>query len=405
MNNVNSIIYEGVEYSIFGTILEFKSMSNLLLMNKTDILDGMIVYVKDEDNYYIWFTSNDSDLVTDKWRVFNAGNSTGTGSNFSGKYSDLTGTPEIDVSLTKASAIADAKATGDAIKVNTDKIDTLVESMDLPDPYIDTDGRLIYLNGNSVVIEKVDDKTNKASYYVCGELKEFTFGTNAKIIAGGKNKDCLCTSVVMNSGTLDIIHGGSYGVGNVATATIVINGGTIKAIYGGGCPEISKHPKGNHTGIVNITVNNTDNDVMIYGGGYSYASIGTANTTINGGKASYITPSGTNGHTASGHVIINGGDINVAQGVNRGTIGDSSITINGGKVNNMYAGVEPGGEATGTFNHSTLHLLGGKVTNLYSGNNNNDPDYDITGIISGEYKVGIVDNDSRNILGNLTMIE
>lgn len=125
----------------------------------------------------------------------------------------------------------------------------------------------------------------------------------------------------MNSGNVAIIHGGSYGDGDVADVNIVVNGGTLEAIYGGGMPQVKESGYANHVGHARIIVNNVSGTSQIFGGGYSYATVGTSEIIVNNGNFTYITAGGSNGYTSDSSVEVNGGTVQCVQGVNRGIVG------------------------------------------------------------------------------------
>ena len=265
------------------------------------------------------------------------------------------------------------------------------------EPYVE--GNYLYANGHGLIIEAVDENTNKAIYYLSGQKKELTFKTDGVIIGGAKDDNCHSSSIVMNSGNVGIIHGGSFGNGDVAESNIVINGGTIECIYGGGHPELNVQEYANHTGHAKIIVNNVSGTCQIFGGGYSYATTGSAEIIVNKGNFSYITAGGSNGYTANGTIVINEGTVQCVQSVNRGSIGHAVIKINGGTCAGLYAGVEPGGEATGSFGHTELYLLGGEIQKLAKGLNNNVEDYDATECVSGEYRASVANQSEAEAIG------
>lgn len=264
------------------------------------------------------------------------------------------------------------------------------------EPY--AEGNYLYANGHGLTVESVDENTNKAIYYLSGQKKEITFKTGGVIIGGAKNDNCHSSSIVMNSGNVAIIHGGSYGDGDVADVNIVVNGGTLEAIYGGGMPQVKESGYANHVGHARIIVNNVSGTSQIFGGGYSYATVGTSEIIVNNGNFTYITAGGSNGYTSDSSVEVNGGTVQCVQGVNRGIVGRAKITINAGTITAVYAGVEPGGEATGSFGHTELHLNGGTIQKLSKGLNNSE-DYDASTHVSGEYSANVVDAESAQALG------
>lgn len=293
------------------------------------------------------------------------------------------------------------KTQDEILKESEDKItelsDAISERLVHSAPYVESD--YLYANGHGLVIEAVDDNTNKATYYMSGKVKELTFPTNSIVICGAKNDNCHSSSIIMNSGKVKYIHGGSYGDGDVAEANIVINGGSVNCVIGGGRPELSETGHANHTGHVNIVFNNVDNTSEIFGGGYSYATVGSVNVVVNKGVFSYVTAGGSNGYTSDATVEINGGTFECVQAVNRGDVGTAKIIMNDGNVTAMYTGVEPGEGSTGKIGYTELHLMGGIIQKLAKGVNNNIEDYDVSTCVSGEYRTGVVSEEEANIFG------
>ncbi len=282
----------------------------------------------------------------------------------------------------------------------SESINTVADKMVLPDPYVEND-KILYCNGYGVIIEKVDDNTNKAIYYQLEGKKEIQFPANISVVAGAKNKNCDNTCVIMNSGSILQVYGGSAGKGNVGNATIIINGGSISdAITGGGMifglGNVDGNQKfTNHVGVTNIIVNNTDNNVkLIFGGAYSHGTVGKANVVLNNGSAQYVTAAGSNGYTADASLTINNGKYHVVQGVNRGDTSDVHIVVNGGTIDNLYAGAESDKSCTANFIHSDVTLNGGKVTKLAAGYNGG-ADYNPDGYVTGSYKSGILTDESN----------
>ncbi len=297
-------------------------------------------------------------------------------------------------------------ATGKLIKSSGLKTSDLSEVVDWyvnqymhKEPY--AYGNYFFANGHNLTIDQVDDTTNKATYFFGGEVKEVTFkaSSDTVILGGCMDSNCHSSSIVVNSGTIGIIHGGGYGEGDVSDVTIVINGGNIENIYGGGMQRVEKSNHANHVGSVKIIVNHIDSKLGIFGGGYSYANVGNTEIIVNDGDFSYITGGGSNGTTGYAKITFNGGSVDCIQGVNRGVVGNADLTVNGGTVTALYVGVEPGDGATGTIGHATLHILGGTVNKVDKGCNNSNDNYDITGIIDGEYCTGVADESLLTALG------
>lgn len=267
------------------------------------------------------------------------------------------------------------------------------------EPYV-TETELI-ANGHDIIIERIDDTKNKATYFMNGVQKTIEFPTNFKVIGGSANDNCHSSSIVLNSGDVRIISGGSLGDGNVSKTTIVVNGGHVKSILGGGYATNENTGRANHVGKATIIINHCDKQIdQIFGGGFAYASVGESEIVVNDGDVNYLTSGGSNGFTSYGNVKILGGSVQVLQTVNRGIVGSADVTVEGGVVANAYIGVEPDeGEvmttATGSIGHATYHLYGGTVQGLYAGANNAIKDFDTTGFVSGDYYSGVLADESQ----------
>ena len=94
---------------------------------------------------------------------------------------------------------------------------------------------------------------------------------------------------------------------------------------------------------------------------------------INGGDLSttYVTAGGSNGYTGESNVEISGGDIQLYQSVNRGTVENAMLLVSGGNIDNVYVGGETGdATVTGTVGKSTLSLVEGTIGTLEPGKSN-----------------------------------
>lgn len=264
----------------------------------------------------------------------------------------------------------------------------------LSEPYIIS--RELVANGYGLIIDSINENTNRATYYTSGQKKYIDFPVGYSVVGGAVDGNCASSSIVMNSGNVNIIQGGSDGDGSVSESTIIINGGTVNSIVGGGYPNLIYSGKANHTGSVNIIIKNVDNKSSVFGGGYSYASVGNVNIDIYGGQFEYVTAGGSNGSVGYGHVNIKGGSVDVVQGVNHGYIGNATLCIDGGSVKSIYAGMEPEevDNNTGSYGHIDINLKDGSVGHLYKGD-----DASGLGSVSGIYYNGVVNDDDANSLG------
>lgn len=277
------------------------------------------------------------------------------------------------------------------------------------EPYINENN--LIANGYGIIIEGIDEEINKVTYFMSGIQKSIEFPVGYNIVGGSMDDNCHSSSIVMNSGDVHLIIGGSKGDGNVAETNIVINGGKVDSILGGGYPGLKTTEKANHVGKATIVINGLDEKIdQVFGGGFAYASVGCSEIIVNDGAINYLTSGGSNGFTANGNIKVHGGSVDVLQSVNRGVVGAADITVDGGNVTSMYAGVEPDqGEvittATGTFGHATLHLLGGTIEGLFVGVNNSVNGFDPTGFVSGEYSDEVTLVESQAIALGLKKVE
>lgn len=262
----------------------------------------------------------------------------------------------------------------------------------LSEPYIT--GMELVANGYGLIIDAIDDNTNRATYYTSGQKKYIDFPSGYSVVGGAVNENCLSSSIVMNSGNVNIIQGGSDGDGSVSESNIVINGGSVKSVLGGGYPDLKYSGKANHTGSVNIIIKNITSKPSVFGGGYSYASVGNVNIDIYDGEYDYVTAGGSNGYVGYGCVNIYNGIVNVLQGTNHGYIGNANLCIKGGTVTSVYAGMEPGGSNIGSFGNVNFDFSGGSVSNIYKGD-----DASGHGTILGTYCDGVIDSDKAELIG------
>lgn len=93
------------------------------------------------------------------------------------------------------------------------------------------------------------------------------------------------------------------------------------------------------------------------------------NITMNGGSVGYFTAGGSNGWTDEATLTVKGGNIQVLQGVNRGSTQSVDMTVTGGTIGAMYAGGETTDKGvTGTIQDVDVNILeGANVSKLEIG--------------------------------------
>ena len=266
-------------------------------------------------------------------------------------------------------------------------------------PYFDEEANSVAACGMHIYVEKAEEegklkiRWNASDNY---EGDSIIVPEGIKIFGGGISSGrpvyYPAASVTVNSGYIDIVSGGCFGNGIVGHATVIINGGTFKqAITGGGMHWGVKNAHDNKVGHAEVIINNTENEVVtVYGGNSSgVCSTGTAKVTINGGSIQYLTLGGSNGYTGYGEGIINGGTIKVAQGCNRGEMGNIKFTVNGGTIDKLYAGGEIDPTVTAKYIKSELAINGGTINTLSAGTNGAVETADT---VSGTYIDGVVED-------------
>ena len=160
---------------------------------------------------------------------------------------------------------------------------------------------------------------------------------------------------------------------------------------------------------VKLTINDGIIKSCLYGGGISADSNAETNVeiTINDGVMYYLTTGNTNIATLN----INGGNIQILQATNRGTIGDVEYNIIGGIIEKAYLGGETASDVSGIINSINCNISGGTITNLYFGTDGStakDGTHEYverkinTSKISGSYVDGVIKTAEDGVLNALT---
>ena len=97
------------------------------------------------------------------------------------------------------------KVTIDGVEVPT--VESVDSKLRLSEPYIT--GRELVANGYGLIIDALDDNTNRATYYTSGQKKYIDFPSGYSVVGGAVDNNVFSSSIVMNSGNVNIIQGGS----------------------------------------------------------------------------------------------------------------------------------------------------------------------------------------------------
>lgn len=293
------------------------------------------------------------------------------------------------------------------------KIDNLIQAN--MSPYFDEKMGIFFAVGHPVVVEK-DSSAEKAIKikWVGGE-KVFSDGSNIHICGGGNSIAAPLhfphTKITVNSGFVANIIGGNEAGGTVDTAEVIINGGTIKNINGAGSAWSDYYKKMFPNTVYNVKLIINDGIVQscLYGGGIGADSNVETNVelTINDGVFYYVTVGGSNGNTNAGTLNVNGGNIQILQSTNRGSVGDVVYNIAGGTIEKVYLGGEAASDVSGTLNAIKCNITKGTITNLYFGTDGStakDAEHEYiekkldTSKVSGTYVDNVIKTAENGIL-------
>lgn len=267
-------------------------------------------------------------------------------------------------------------------------------------PYYDTGLKSLFACGVPITIDKSKTEGSLTVTWVDNNgTKTIDIPENCAIFGGGYGEEeplyYPSSNITINSGNIHSVYGGNKHRGNIGSVTIVINGGSYSSIHVGG-KGFNNGDSDCIVGHGELIINNTDNDVIVYGGGHGLSVVGSSKVIVNGGSMRWLTAGGSNGHTSIGELTINDGNIKVLQGCNRGTMNNIKININGGIINNTYAGGESGDDTvTATYIKSEMYINNGTIINISAGTNGGVED---ASKVSGVYMEGIItDEDAASM--------
>lgn len=229
-----------------------------------------------------------------------------------------------------------------------------------------------------VTVTKYDNSQDKQTWvqYVFGGGKAMTNGAqeatadvtgSSNVIIGeqdatGKALD-IKFGTVAGGGLARAQEGGGSATATVKNANVTVHSGILSGVAGGGIAENygAGSAKATVTDAANLTINGgeisgvkysgvKDSKVAVLGGGIAKgaganATVGTANTIINGGKI--------NGHVVAGGLADGG----------TATVGTANLTIKGGEINgSVYAGGAKLNSGTASVDNFKVLITGGTIT-------------------------------------------
>lgn len=267
------------------------------------------------------------------------------------------------------------------------------------EPVYDETLNILFANGVPITI-KDSGSDNLVTYYGAESTaynpNEMHIPYNAIVIGGGDGREkgqyFPSSSIVVDSGQLQRVFGGSYAAGTVGAATVIMNGGTIsKGLHGGSMKGVSSAVHAGSVGHAKVILNGGTCAQVLSAGGIDMTDTGYSELTINGGYAAYCYGSGANGTFGASDIYVNGGEIDYMMGTVRGTAQNVKFHINGGQINTMWAGSDDDTQADfGIINHCYIEALGGTITQLRKGYSDKiQGNFDCSGI----YAEGVIGNE------------
>lgn len=286
-------------------------------------------------------------------------------------------------------------------------------------PYYDEEMNIFFALGHPILINKdaSGDKAIKISWI--GGEKVFPDGSKINVLGGGNSISVPLhfphTKITMNSGYVHNIMGGNNAGGTVDIAEIIVNGGIINDINGAGAAWSDYYQKMYPNTVYNVKIIINDGIVktsLYCGGCGADSNVETkAELIINDGTFNYVITAGSNGNTNAASIKVNGGNIQILQATNRGTVGDVEYNITGGIIEKAYLGGETASDVSGTINSINCNISGGTITNLYFGTDGStakDSTHEYVerkinvSKISGSYIDGVIKTAEDGVLNVLT---
>ncbi len=281
--------------------------------------------------------------------------------------------------------------------VNETFINSVSAKVDEPVKEVITLGnkKFFFANGTPIVIKEREDGLDGA--IITWDGGELVVDADIHVFGGRHNDETLTNSnIIMTGGTIRSIFGGGLHKSHTVKSFVRVEGGSIANIMGGAADRfISTCECGsqNYDGDINdswalvedITMElvGGKSTSLVYGGGNGYSCAKSLSMLIEDGfvAESYVTVGGSNGHEGTGVLVVNGGSINILQGINRGTMNTIDMVINRGTINKLFAGAEipfigspdkpnTSTDANGSFKKCTLTINGGEITEVSRGGNN-----------------------------------
>ena len=247
-------------------------------------------------------------------------------------------------------------------------------------PYVFACGHPLLVEGKDgeVVITYAVNDTNKEM----GEIRVPAEEAKSLVIVGGFGDEHIdrtrilpATHIHVRNVDIQAVYGGNLFEGIVGESTIIIENSSVKEIIGGGDAGRfieERWAVRNNVAKVNVKLTDVKSSLVFIGGSGGPSNVAEANIELNGNcEITWLTAGGSNGFTSKSEVVINGGQYECVQMVNRGLVDEAKLVMNGGHVARAYfAGEAEDATVTGIVNHVVFELNAGEIGKLARGNSN-----------------------------------
>ena len=273
-------------------------------------------------------------------------------------------------------------------------------------PYVFACGHpvLVEGQGEEVVITYSVNDTNTEM----GEIRISAEEAKKLVIVGGFGNENIdrtrilpATNIRVRNVDIQAVYGGNLFEGIVGEANIVIENSNVKEIIGGGDAGRfinNRWAVRNNVSKANVKLTDVKSTLVFIGGSGGPSNVAEANIELNGNcEITWLTAGGSNGFTSKSEVVINGGQYECVQMVNRGLVDEAKLVMNGGRANRVYfAGEAEDETVTGIVNHVVFELNNGEIGKLAKGNSNS---IEFNGDIKGHIMNCVV------VEGDVSMLE
>ena len=209
------------------------------------------------------------------------------------------------------------------------------------------------------------------------------------------------TNMFLKNVKIKGLVGGSYFEGMVGHVNMVAENCEFVNVIGAGWCGASLNGKATRMNVaddINIKLTNCKVSSALFGGPQGNGVADDVYVELNNCDIGWITAGGSNGMTRNAVVVMNGGNVKVAQSTNRGIVHKARFVMNGGNVEKLYFGGETeDASVNGLIEDAFVELNDGNVKEFCFGTNNG------VEMAADEMKGSIIDCVVEN--GDVSMLE